>query len=167
MIIRAIFILVFSICSCANSFAQRISKDADNNLWLITDSIKGITYYKDNRGKCTEVLSMNNLVSNKEEIDSLIMNNQYNLWEKKYGFKCFEPYASVIYSILFSKKMKMLEVRILKREAYEKNPIIDNIIIASIKGTKKMWRKNNKHVKNKKNIIYASRIRVAIPIDTN
>lgn len=106
---------------------------------------------------------MDGFESNRREIDSHILENQYDLWERKYGFQDFEPYASVIYSILFSKYMKIKEVRILKREAYEKSPIIDKIVINSIKETMEAWRKKKKFAKHKKNVIFASRTRVVIP----
>lgn len=163
MIIRIIFFVALVLGSSISSFAQdNITRDADGNLWLITDTIQGCTYYIDNNGKNTEVIANKSLSNKQEELDSIIMHNQYDLWSKLYGYKDFEPYASATYSIFFSKKMKIVEIRILKRESYERSPIIDDIIIKAIKKTKGIW-KNYKETKSKKNIIYVSRTRVVIP----
>jgi hypothetical protein len=163
MIIRIIFFVALVLGSSISSFAQdNITRDADGNLWLITDTIQGSTYYIDNKGKKTEVIANESLSNKQEELDSIIMHNQFDLWSKVYGHKDFEPYASAIYSIFFSKKMKIVEIRILKRGAYERNPVIDNILIKSIKNTKSIWKCYKKN-KSKKNIIYVSRTRVVIP----
>jgi len=163
MIIRIIFFVTLVLGFSISSFAQdNITRDADGNLWLITDTIQGSTYYIDNNGEKTEVIANESLSNKQEELDSIIMHNQFDLWSKLYGYKDFEPYASATYSIFFSKKMKIVEIRILKREAYERNPVIDNIIIKSIKNTNSIW-KSYKETKSKKNIIYVSRTRVVIP----
>ena len=147
MIIRVIFFVTLVLGSSMSSFAQdNITRDADGNLWLITDTIQGSTYYIDNNGKNTEVIANEILSNRQEELDSIIMHNQFDLWSKLYGYKDFEPYASVIYSILFSKKMKIVEIRILRREAYESNSTIDNIIIRSIKNPQRIWKSYKKMV---------------------
>ena len=118
-------------------------------------------HYIDNDGHTIEVTTRKDLMCKKEKLDSLIMRNQYDLWSNQDGYVEFEPYASVVYSILFSNKMEIVEVRLLKREAYEKNPVIDNLIIQSIKKTKSLWKKC-KHIK--KNTVFVSRTRVVIPL---
>ena len=51
MIIRIIFFVALVLGSSISSFAQdNITRDADGNLWLITDTIQGCTYYIDNNG---------------------------------------------------------------------------------------------------------------------
>jgi len=60
--------------------------------------------------------------------------------------------------------MKIVEVRILKREAYNRNPIIDHIVIESIRKTgHKIWSKKKLSKKKKKKIIFVSRTKVVIP----
>lgn len=52
MIIRIIFFVTLVFGFSISSFAQDIiTRDADGNLWLITDTIQGSTYYIDNKGK--------------------------------------------------------------------------------------------------------------------
>lgn len=166
MTIRTIYIFVFAFCFYTHSFSQeRISRDADGNIWLVTDTIRNIMQYINSNGNSIEVTEEKDFMQKKTELDSLIMLNQYDLWSSKEGYEYYEPYASVVYSILFSKKMKIIEVRILKREAYKKDPIIDDIIIKAIKKTKKIWKKN-KSIKNDKNLIFVSRTRVVMPYIT-
>ena len=152
MFTRIIVYFVFTFCFCIPSFSQeRVARDADGNIWLMTDTIRNVMHYTTRK----------DLMCEKEELDSLIMRNQYDLWSNWDGCKESEPYASVVYSILFSNKMRIVEVRLLRREAYEKNPVIDNVIIQSIKKTKNIWKKC-KHIK--KNTVYVSRTRVVIPL---
>ena len=162
MFTRIIVYFVFTFCFCIPSFSQeRVARDADDNIWLMTDTIRNVMHYIDNDGHIIEVTTRKDLMCKKEKLDSLIMRNQYDLWSNQDGYVEFEPYASVVYSILFSNKMRIVEVRLLKREAYEKNPVIDNLIIQSIKKTKSLWKKC-KHIK--KNTVYVSRTRVVIPL---
>ena len=162
MFTRIIVYFVFTFCFCIHSFSQeRVARDADDNIWLMTDTIRNVMHYIDNDGHTIEVTTRKDLMCKKEKLDSLIMRNQYDLWSNQDGYVEFEPYASVVYSILFSNKMEIVEVRLLKREAYEKNPVIDNLIIQSIKKTKSLWKKC-KHIK--KNTVYVSRTRVVIPL---
>lgn len=162
MFTRIIVYFVFTFCFCIPSFSQeRVARDADGNIWLMTDTIRNVMHYIDNDGHSIEVTTRKDLMCEKEELDSLIMRNQYDLWSNWDGCKESEPYASVVYSILFSNKMRIVEVRLLRREAYEKNPVIDNVIIQSIKKTKNIWKKC-KHIKN--NTVYVSRTRVVIPL---
>lgn len=162
MIIRIFVYFVFTFCFCIHSFSQeRVARDADGNIWLMTDTIRNVMHYIDNDGHSIEVTTRKDLMYEKENLDSLIMRNQYDLWSNWDGCKEFEPYASVVYSILFSNKMRIVEVRLLRREAYEKNPVIDNVIIQSIKKTKNIWKKC-KHIK--KNTVYVSRTKVVIPL---
>ena len=161
MIIRIASFLVFAFAMWACSSSQGVmSRDANGNTLFVTDTIKRKIFYVDNAGKYIEVKTINGLADKKDKLDSLIMQRQYDLWSE-YGYNSYEPYASVVYSILFSKKMEILEVRILKRESYDNNPLIDSIVIKSIIETKNIWRE--KDIKSKKNIVYFSRIRVAIP----
>ena len=162
MFTRIIVYFVFTFCFCIPSFSQeRVARDADGNIWLMTDTIRNVMHYIDNDGHSIEVTTRKDLMCEKEELDSLIMRNQYDLWSNWDGCKESEPYASVVYSILFSNKMRIVEVRLLRIEAYEKNPVIDNVIIQSIKKTKNIWKKC-KHIK--KNTVYVSRTRVVIPL---
>ena len=162
MFTRIIVYFVFTFCFCIPSFSQeRVARDADDNIWLMTDTIRNVMHYIDNDGHTIEVTTRKDLMCKKEKLDSLIMRNQYDLWSNQDGYVEFEPYASVVYSILFSNKMEIVEVRLLKREAYEKNPVIDNLIIQSIKKTKSLWKKC-KHIK--KNTVFVSRTRVVIPL---
>ena len=162
MITKIVSFIVFAFCFCVHSFSQeRISKDADGNIWLKTDTITDVMHYFDNDGNSIEVTMRKDLMNEKEKLDSLIMRNQYDLWSGRNRCKDYEPYASVVYSILFSDKMKILEVRLLIREAYEKNPTIDDAVIQSIKKTESVW-KNCKHIK--KNTIFVSKTRVVIPL---
>jgi len=162
MIIREALI-GFAFFCCIPLFSQnRVAKDADGNLWMQTDTISGKMYYIDKKGLSTEVVPDKQLASKIKILDSLVLQNQYELWSKARGYLEFEPYASAVYSIFFSKKMKILEVRILRREAYERNPIIDNKIIKAIKKTKGIWKKKD-NLCNSKNIIFVGRTRVVMP----
>ena len=166
MIIKWFCLLLFAFIPFENIFSQnRISRDADGDVWLQTDTIKGTMQYINNRGKSIDVISIGPIFE-KEKLDSLILCNQYDLWSSIKGYEEFEPYAAVVYSIMFSKKMKIKEIRILKREAYKKNCGIDNNIIKSIKKTKTFWRKRN-YIINKMNSLFVSRTRVVIPFDTD
>ena len=163
MITRFAISLLFTICFNIHLFSQEgIARDADGNIWLVTDTTKKTMQYINNDGHAIEVISGKDFMLEKEKLDSLIMHNQYKLWSNRSGREEYEPYASVVYSILFSNKMKIVEVRILRREAYEKDSVIDNIIIQSIKKTKRIWN-NCKHIK--KNAVFVSRTKVVIPYD--
>lgn len=74
-----------------------------------------------------------------------------------------EPYAAAVYSILFSERMEIKDVRILRREAYEKNAMIDDILIESIKTINKgiIWSKSSPP--QGRNIVFVSRTKVVIP----
>ena len=162
MNIKIISFIDFAFCFCVHSFSQeRISRDADGCVWLMTDTITDVMHYVKNNGNSIEVTARKDLVNEIEKLDSLIMRNQYDLWSGRDGCKDYEPYASVVYSILFSDKMKIVEIRLLRREAYEKNPVIDNAVIQSIKKTKDVWKKCKQ---TKGNTIFVSKTRVVVPL---
>lgn len=165
MITRAVLILLLLYCYCGEVFPQKvISRDADGDIWLMTDTLNKQMIYIGQKGNSIEVTTEDFLKSDRNILDSLIMYNQYDLWFQTKGYESFEPYASVVYSILFSKRMKIVEVRILKREAYNRNPIIDHIVIESIRKTgHKIWSKKKLSKKKKKKIIFVSRTKVVIP----
>ena len=88
MIIRIIFFVTLVFGFSISSFAQDIiTRDADGNLWLITDTIQGSTYYIDNKGKKIEVIANESLSNKQEELDWIILHNQFDLWSKVYGHK--------------------------------------------------------------------------------
>ncbi len=163
MTIRYILIILL-LNFCNDLFSQKIvSRDADNYIWMITDTISHQYVYIDRNGYSSEVVAMKSLKSHVETLDSLIMCNQYDLWINAKHCNEFEPYAAAVYSILFSKKMKIKEIRILRREAYN-NSTIDNILKKSImKSGKSVWKK--KRSTNKKNVVFVSRTKIAIPLD--
>ena len=166
MITRFVLIIILLCFHCELFSQKNISRDADGYIWIISDTIDNQLLYMDKYGNLTEVFPMKSQKSDLEILDSLIMCYQYDLWSKTKDCNSFEPYAAAVYSILFSNAMKIKEIRILRREAYTNNSIIDNILIKSIKKSgERVWKKK-RSTKEKKNSVFVSRTKVIIPMQS-
>lgn len=164
MIIRLFaFILIF--CGYANRvYSQTIElKDADNRVWYITDTIKHINYYCTCEGNIFQLTERScGLIYNKEELDSIIIQKQYSLWAQASSVDSFEPYATVVFALLFSNDFKIVDVRILKREAYDNTQEIDSVVIKSIRASEKIW-SNNINLPANSFTVFIARARVVVP----
>lgn len=163
MTIKILFFIWISFCVSTNVFSQnRTIVDADGKIWLSNDTVNNIMYYVDKKGKYFEFIVRNDLAPEKAILDSLVLLNQYKLLSNQRGYESFEPYASVLFAIFFSKEMKIQEIRILRRDAYSKEQNLDNNIITSIEKYEKIWSKR-KFQNNTKNVLYVTRTRVVVP----
>lgn len=165
MIIKLYLSIGFLFC-CNSIYSQQMtSKDADGNIWLITDSItSSMLYIKENKRVLNVSKDNEQLLINWEKFDTTVVAEQYALWSSTKNYVDFEPYAAMVFAVLFSKKMKIIDIRILRREAYDKNKRIDNIVKKAIKNTLKTKGVRNSSLKNsKERIIIIGRARVVMP----
>lgn len=83
MITKLALTVLLAFFSCNDSSSQRIiSRDADGNIWLVTDTITHQMFYIGNTCDSIEVAAYNKLEVDHTKLDSLIMSNQYELWRK-------------------------------------------------------------------------------------
>jgi len=145
------------------SFSQEKIFDADSCLWLTTDTTNNKMQYTNIDGDIIEVRPIAKGMINAEILNAHVLKQQYHLWSDLKRLCEFEPYAAAFYSVLFNAQMDVLEIRILRREAYSKDFDTDSILIQSIKNALATLDLNKNRKRKGLNELFVGRARVVMP----